>query len=276
MPSRSNNEDQQTEKGTQDTSAGTYAQPWWRGIGMTALSSPVENSTGGSLQLHNNGDAGGNMTTALSPNSGFSDGDGKEQNLSKQSTVGENLETNSQMELVGHSIVLAPYPFPDPSYSGLLTYGSQVHPPPLGMHQMRMPLPLEMEEEPVYVNAKQYHGILRRRQVRAKLEAERKLIKARKPYLHESRHQHAMKRARGCGGRFLNTKKLENEDSNPTSEKDGNMGEGAGPNGDASPQNRQNDESTFSDGYGVWSNGATRQGGSFNRLFRYSLQYPNK
>ncbi|GMH14219.1 hypothetical protein Nepgr_016060 [Nepenthes gracilis] len=109
--------------------------------------------------------------------------------------------------------------FPDQHYGRFLAaYGPQAvihhHQMKVAMMPSRLPLQFDLSNEPIYVNAKQYHGILKRRQRRAKLEAQNKLVKARKPYLHESRHLHAMKRARGSGGRFLNTKKL--KDPKPT------------------------------------------------------------
>ncbi|KAG6770313.1 hypothetical protein POTOM_025991 [Populus tomentosa] len=77
--------------------------------------------------------------------------------------------------------------------------------------RIMLPMSTTTDDVPIYVNAKQYHGIIRRRKSRAKAALENKLPRNRKPYMHRSRHLHAMRRPRGCGGRFLNTKELNDE-----------------------------------------------------------------
>ncbi|XWS45727.1 hypothetical protein CRYUN_Cryun14cG0004300 [Craigia yunnanensis] len=228
MPAKPGNEDRQIDHGAQSVLQSTaYSEPWWKGVGTHPLGEAASKSP--SIEQINGSMANGAVHSQA--HGGLGNGDGRNgqdcQHLKHVPsalplTLGEHLEPNSQMELVGHSIVLMSYPYSDPQYGGLLTsYGPQtmVSAHLYGMHNSRMPLPLQMEEEPVYVNAKQYRGILRRRQTRAKAENEKKVIKDKKPYLHESRHLHAMRRARGCGGRFLNTKKLDNDVTSPTSEK---------------------------------------------------------
>lgn len=94
----------------------------------------------------------------------------------------------------------------------------------------RMPMnPEILEEEPLYVNAKQYHRILKRRQARARLEAQQKALRDRKkPYLHESRHRHAMRRPRGAGGRFLTAQEIEELKNNGGIPSEGDAPEQAG------------------------------------------------
>lgn len=103
---------------------------------------------------------------------------------------------------LGQPMVYANHPL-DQCHGLYAVYGTQ----PAG--RAMLPFSVATEDGPIYVNPKQYHGIMRRRKMRAKEGLKNRSTKD-KPYVHESRHRHACRRARGAGGRFLNTKNLEN------------------------------------------------------------------
>lgn len=111
-------------------------------------------------------------------------------------------------------------------------------PTPSQPHQ-QSPDIVSAEETPLYVNAKQFHRILKRRVARQKLEEALRLTsKQRKPYLHESRHNHAMRRPRGPGGRFLTADEVAELDRKKKQEEDGASADGDQPEKSNNNNNR--------------------------------------
>ena len=90
----------------------------------------------------------------------------------------------------------------------MLNYSQIKHP-----FAQKVPLKTLTNEDYIFVNSKQYHRIMCRREKRKKLLAQcDKNISKNKKYIHESRHIHAMNRKRGKGGRFLSKSESEKQD----------------------------------------------------------------
>jgi hypothetical protein len=107
---------------------------------------------------------------------------------SQQEPVKENENVQSLHDILNQQIVQ-----PSLEQMQLLT------------QQMQQPLILPSSEEPLFVNSKQYHRILKRREARQRYEQQQQKTK----FMHLSRHLHAKKRPRGPGGRFLSSAELE-------------------------------------------------------------------
>ncbi|XP_059646574.1 nuclear transcription factor Y subunit A-10-like isoform X2 [Cornus florida] len=187
--------------------------PWWSGLGSPSahgesygqLKSSSMAASGDQLTATKQAERGTEQAVEKATQFTFLSGDSKS-SLNRQKPLQLQAAISVQSsppEYRGHfelgfsqPVICATYPYGDQCYGVFSTFG------PMGR------IMLTTDDGPIYVNAKQYHGIIRRRQSRAKAELDNKVLKSRKPYLHLSRHLHAMRRPRGCGGRFLNTKTL--------------------------------------------------------------------
>ncbi|KAE9584153.1 putative transcription factor Hap2/NF-YA family [Lupinus albus] len=92
--------------------------------------------------------------------------------LSLQSSL---AESHNCFELgFSQPMIYAKHPYMDQFCGFFSAHGPQI------LGRMMLPLNLTSDEEPTYVNAKQYHGIIRRRKSRAKALLENKLRKRNK------------------------------------------------------------------------------------------------
>ncbi|XP_050381472.1 nuclear transcription factor Y subunit A-10 [Argentina anserina] len=196
----------------------TSVLPWWGSAfgSQQAYGESCGNSKPFTMELH---DSGNQLTATKRPGRGSTE-QGLDKGNTNQFTVfpGDKQKLQPAISLQssppkhrGHfelgfsqPMICAKYPYMDQCYGLFSTYGPQVS------GRIMLPLNLTTDEGPIYVNAKQYHGIMRRRQSRAKAVMVNRAARLRKPYMHESRHLHAVRRPRGCGGRFLNTKTSNN------------------------------------------------------------------
>nr|GMC84371.1 nuclear transcription factor Y subunit A-10-like isoform X1 [Ipomoea batatas] len=179
--------------------------PWWGVAQPTAFVETLghlKDASGNHKQGEGEGALEQSLSKGIPPQ--FTVFSGNEKFPQVQATISvqpTSTEYRGSFELgFGQSVVCAKNPYSEQCYGVYSAYGPQV------AGRIMLPLNLSSDEGPIFVNAKQYHGIMRRRKCRAKAEMENKLKPRKQPYLHLSRHLHAVRRPRGCGGRFLNTK----------------------------------------------------------------------
>ncbi|VVB13456.1 unnamed protein product [Arabis nemorensis] len=176
---------------------------WWNAFGSQPLTTE-------SLAVKSSSDsfAGPNPETEQSSKTlfTFSNGGGKSSRDVSKPNVAFTMQSACFEFGFAQPTIYTKHPHVEQYYGVVSAYGSHISP-----GRVMLPLKMETEEDvTIFVNSKQYNGIIRRRQSRAKAVLKNKESKCRKrSYMHHSRHLHAMRRPRGSGGRFLNTKKAD-------------------------------------------------------------------